>query len=56
MFDQVKLIFESAAQDQELWDAIAQCLMAQQEAMVRAGFTYEQAFEYIKAQGMAVKQ
>lgn len=56
MFDSMKTLLEEAANNTGLWDSIAKCLKAQHDAMVRVGFTREQAMEYLKAQGMAVKQ
>ena len=56
MFDQLTEMMEMAANHTGLWDSIAKCLKAQHDAMVRAGFTEDQAMDYLKAQGLAVKQ
>ena len=56
MFDQMKELLEEAAKNTGMWDAMAQCLKAQHDAMVRAGFTPDQAMDYLMTQGLAVKQ
>ena len=54
MLDEMKETIEEIANNDGLWNAIAKCLRAQHDAMVRAGFTPEQAMEYLKVQGLAV--
>ncbi len=55
VLEQLKEMMREMADDRELFDILAKCMMQMYEALIRAGFSPESAIQIVAAQGVGIK-
>jgi hypothetical protein len=55
VLEQLKEMMREMADDPELFDILAKCMMQMYEALIRAGFSPESAIQIVAAQGTGIK-